>query len=518
MNRQEAQTKWRTWLFAFGYAHLVGISCGGRTDQLFGVFSLVLSGLVILYYFKYRDLPWQDFLAKIPVFFLIGAYLIVWFLAVVAKLYSFSYNLFDTGIFTNNIVNFVEKGTYYSSVLQMPALQDHFTPALLLFSPLMWFKPTILWLLFARLIGYGLTFYFLYRISRLLFQEKLYIMGLLLLWLLNSAPVKVLRFEFQPSTLAWPFIFGAFYLILTNRYVLAYIILLPTLGLKENMPLIYAVFGVYFLLVAKRTLLSIFWLGSAFLYAFVIYAAVVGITGFPLAHRDYLGPLAMPWKKLLFITELSLSFLLIPLFNFRLFAVFLASMATTLISGYESMATLTFHYHDIPSAFGMLVTVLVLKEFHDNPLKLLKLRKWLIVWQALLIIWVHSLTPVQTLWSSLPKEIHIILQKEIATFQRDLGAEARGMVFWLQENLGPPFIPFPELRSILPANEASLLAQDEAGDWVLVSEAIPPYNYNQEELKALVKKLEVKYQEESRGFRYLKVFRRKKDVANLHAK
>ena len=97
----------------------------------------------------------------------VGLYL----LTTILKYYSFRWNIWDVGSYSNMLFN-ISQGRFYSSYLGSHNWADHFTPSL---SPLSLFyslAPSTHWLTLAKTIAYLSVPLLIYKICRKSFQNK----------------------------------------------------------------------------------------------------------------------------------------------------------------------------------------------------------------------------------------------------------------------------------------------------------------------------------------------------------
>ncbi|MCS6985440.1 MAG: DUF2079 domain-containing protein [Leptospiraceae bacterium] len=493
-------------------AHVAGIFLGFRTDQLFGLVTLGLSLLFLRYYYEKKIIPFTEIIGKFPLFVFSVCWLLLWLAVVFLEYFSFQYNLADTGIFAHQLIYYSKKGDYYNYILGLPALSDHFTPGLLIFTPLFQLKESILWLPLLRLFSYALSVIFLYKIAVLLFhKERGYVVLAVLLWLFNSAFLRVLRYEFHPSSLAVGILFGAFYLLLKGHKIKAYLTLLPLIFFKENLILVYLSFGLYLLLYEKEAKSGLVYMFSFAIFGFLIYFSIPFFTGgVPLVQGEKFGPFTLWGQKINFVLRLLTTVLLLPALRPSLFLVFLSSTAASLASRHPPMVSLTFHYQDIPVSIGMLMAVVALRDMREGKIKIwLSWGHMLKPIMVLLFLWENSLTPVHALRQALPQAHHLVLLGEIQQVKKKLPHDATLVV---EDSLGPYFLEFPYLRSLRHEEWEDLMAgktptRSIGKVFVIFAEGVNPWPLTKEKWQGLAERLSSEpFHELESSFRYLKIF------------
>lgn len=441
------------------FIHFLGIFIGLRVDQIFGIFTLVLSFYTIFVYWKTKDLPFPDF--PLPVEGISIYLLALWFLSIILDYYSLEWNLWDTGIFANQIVYFLENGKYYSSILNMHGFQDHFTPALLLFSPFFALKPHILWLPFFRWLFFALSVWWLFKIVKVTIKNQKWQNYLILLWLLNLSMYGVLNFEFQPSNFAPFFIFLAFYFSLEKKHLWVFTTLLFLSFFKENLVLALFTFGVYYIIYLNEKKWGIFFVFSAILLALAIYFSIPILTGGETHQKEKWGPFDYIPQKIQLVLTLAATFMFFPLLNLRLALVFIISCTLSLLSKLPTMFQLGWHYTDLPSAFAMIITVFVVKNWEQNHHSFFRKNSFKPI-LVILFLWLNWKTPAQHIVNLLPNAVDIKIHAEVNLLKKELPKDT---IIAVQSNLGTLFMEYPNLKEFLLPDFESLESGVRPQNW-----------------------------------------------------
>jgi uncharacterized membrane protein len=280
-------------------------------------------------------------------------------LSILAHYTSFGWNAYDTGIFANNLAHLAQTGSYYSSFLEMPALGDHFSPNLFLLAPLFKIEVSALWLHFAKLLSFFSAALLLFRFGRLLEVPPIFNYATFILFIHHIFLLKALRFEFQPSALALPFIILAFQWAWQEKWGLLALNLVFLCGFKEHLPLIWVCVGffLYFYCQKKQQGILIGILGI--IMGGIIFGGIMPIFNEGKNFQESKLGIVDFWNlKIEFLLNTLVSVGFLPLFRPKTVLFFLPALAMTAISNYQNMTSLGFHYQDIGHT-AMFVAILV---------------------------------------------------------------------------------------------------------------------------------------------------------------
>ena len=110
----------------------------------------------------------------------------------VFKLYSFQWNIWDVGYYSDIIFN-TSKGKFYSSYNLAHNWGDHFTPSMSLLSIFYWIYPSTHWMTLSKVLALIVSPLLIWKICGNVFVEKrqVYYVGvtLSLFWLVFYAPI-----------------------------------------------------------------------------------------------------------------------------------------------------------------------------------------------------------------------------------------------------------------------------------------------------------------------------------------
>ena len=170
----------------------------------------------------------------------------------VFKLYSFQWNIWDVGIYSDIIFN-TSKGNFYSSYNLAHNWGDHFTPSMSVLSIFYWIYPSSHWMTLSKVLALIISPILIWKICGNVFVEKkqVYYVGLTLslFWLFFYAPiVNSSYFAFHPSSLAAPAILYSFLCLQKKEWWKLILIFMFLIGLKEHLASVLIGFGLYMIL------------------------------------------------------------------------------------------------------------------------------------------------------------------------------------------------------------------------------------------------------------------------------
>ena len=403
-----------------------------------------------------------------------------WLGVIVAEYFSVSYQIFDTGVYGHLTFNISSGRGFYSYILQRPALSDHFTPNMVFFAPLFRLKASILWLPLVRLLAYASCLPILWCLSGLYLKGARLRYLVCIMWLVSYPLMRVLHFEFQSSNLALPFVLLAFYWCRRGYRALLVLDLLLLLGFKEHLALVWVSLGLWLLVCEKRRWqgigLALGGIGAGLAVVFVLTPLLsAGVPSVQLAKFSLLGHGAAK-VRLVFMVFLSVGFL--PLLRPATLLFILPAMAISLVSGMPEMATLKFHYQDVPSAVMFVGVIVGLSAWEGREGWLFRMRpagrKAFVALSLLGLTLSNNYHPARCLREEFPTAGDMALVREIHGVRPGLD---RSRVLWSLDSLGVYFIDFPKLRSIQSADEPFAEA---APHYIVVADTVDRWPIGQE--------------------------------------
>ncbi|MBF0277158.1 MAG: DUF2079 domain-containing protein [SAR324 cluster bacterium] len=421
-----------------------------------GIFAL---GSLVAFLIFLRLFQRHSFSTVLPVIlnqkfcsFLFGWVALGWIVLAVLKYYSLDYYIWDIGIFSNNIINLLESGRYFSSVLGIHGFADHFTPNLILLAPFFKIAPTVLWLAFLKLTAFLVTTWFLYKLGiAVLGKQSVWIYLAPILWLINKYYAFTLRVEFHPSSLAPPFIVAAFYFASLKKFSSMVVCLIILLGFKEHLSLIWLSLG-GFLMGEKNYKAAVFCAGTGlaagFLTYFVIMPAFFEGVGESLHHQSRFAIFEQIPRKFELLGWCLLSVGLIPLVEWKNWLMIIPAFGLTWVTKDPPMLELNYYYYDISITVVVVSVIYAVRKLQfssvSNPFS--PSIMWILrVGLLMCILLVNTYTPQQTVVRRIPTESHRKILEEIRQYREELET---GKELWLDDQIGIHFIRFPHLKAL----------------------------------------------------------------------
>lgn len=278
------------------------------------------------------------------------------------------FRMFDIGIFGNLVARLALHGEYYSDVMRIHGLADHFSPSLMLLAPLFRLEPTVLWLYAANGVAVLASALILRRLcARVLGAEDPY--GWLLpgLWLVHGVVTYAYLHQFQPSQLAPPLILAGFLFAVEGRTLPMVIALALLAGLKENMPLAVVSVGVFLWTGLGRRRLGAAVVLTASAYGLVIFFAVMPwlAEGRGITRLGIFDPFGLPAWKIGFPIALLASVGFLPLLRPRTLLFVLPVFAIHAVSGFDNMFSFRYHYTAMPMTVVFAAAVFGLRVLRE---------------------------------------------------------------------------------------------------------------------------------------------------------
>ena len=360
---------------------------------------------------------------------------------------SFDYATWDVGVFSNILFNF-SNNEFFSSFLSshfnfnVNGLADHFAISMY---PLGWLYaiyPSTLWLIVAKSISFLICPLLFYKISRTIgLTEKIsttITLVLSLFWILiYKPPLNGLHFEFQPSSLALPFVFISFYFLSSKKWIPFWLTMLFLLGFKEHLGLVWIGFGLYLYFNGEKKYgLLLCFIGLLSLYT-IMFQLMPYLRDYRQNWSLFIGPFDDIQKKLLYIFRIFAPFGFLHFIRWKYGIMTFPLIGANLLIGTtkSSVYSMTTHYDDILSCMLFISMILIIKEMHDKKYFIKYFSKWFfLVWFIIVLGDTHR-SPLRFMSLHLPTKSHFILANEI----RDFDHKNREKRYAVQGHLGPHF-------------------------------------------------------------------------------
>ncbi len=275
---------------------------------------------------------------------------------------------------------------------QISRLGVHSDFLLVLFAPFyfIWADPKVL--LFFQSFALAVGGVFVYLIAKKILHDKTISLILGTSFLFNFWIHEENIFDFHAVTIATGLLLGAFYFLLKKRYLFFSVFLFLSVLTKENVFLIAAIFGLYFIFIEKKRIVGIALATvSLGLFLYLTSVAIPGARGtdhFALSYYSYLGDSTNGAIKNLFLkpniilshvfTISTLNYLhqlLLPIGYIALLSpiilVFaLPDLAINILSSNQNLRSYQYHYGALIIPFLYIATIygvrLLLKKYNKK--------------------------------------------------------------------------------------------------------------------------------------------------------
>ena len=358
------------------------------------------------------------------------------------KYYSFRWNVWDVGNFSNKLYN-ISQGSFYSSYLGSHNWADHFSPSMSPLALLYLLTPSTHWLTLAKTGAYLSVPLLIFKICREAFQSKeqawsaTAILGVA--WMLFYAPaLNSFYYEFQPSALAPPFILYAFLNFQRKQWLLFWLSMIILLGFKEHLGAVWIGFGCYMVLVTSNKKTGLFLIAAGIVAIYLIMFQVMPY------FRNYketwsmtIGPFQDVPAKLLYLFKILTPLSFLPVIFWRIGILAGPAIGVNILSANPGMYSTSYHYDDLSATLLMIAMILIISANLDK-FKIWQKRssrKWLIlVWLVCALTLLPS-SPMRELYASIPIQSHWDIRKELIEFDQF----SKGESIAVQTALGPQF-------------------------------------------------------------------------------
>jgi len=360
----------------------------------------------------------------------------------ILKYYSFRWNVWDVGSYSNMLYN-ISQGRFYSSYLGTHNWGDHFSPSM---SPLalfyLWF-PSTHWVTLAKTVAYLSVPLLIHKICKESFQNKEQAWSVTVIlgaaWMLFYAPaLNSLYYEFQPSALAPPFILYAFLCFQRKLWLRFWFTMIVILGFKENLGAVWIGFGCFMVLATPNKKMGFFLISGGIISIYLIMFHVMPyFRNFEESWSMPVGPFQDIPGKLIYLFKILIPLGFLPLIFWRFGIIAGPAIGVNLLSSGPKMYSTSYHYDDIPSTLLMVAMVLIVSS---GSLKLRfweekKAGQWLLAGWIVCVLGMLPPSPMRELYASIPDKLHRVIRKELIEFDQF----SKGEPIAVQTSLGPQF-------------------------------------------------------------------------------
>ena len=385
-----------------------------------GQYFLIITKL----YNNYKEwISFQKYKKMILAIFALQSFL--WFSYVILKYYSFNLFTLDAGYHSNILYN-ISNGDFFSSVFNMHNLGEHFTLSMSFIALFYKLVPSINWMMGFKIIAYLSSVYLIFLIIKdeLKEYQKYWMVFIVfaVMWLFLYRPIiNTVRYEFQASCLAPPFILMSFLFLKKEKWIPFVFTMIFLLGFKEHLGSVWIGFGCYKILKNPRNISGyiILMIGvlSIYLIMFEIKSYFRGTTS---GYNDV--NLIAPFKDIgekifYFLIYLLSPLMFLPLIFWKNGIMAMPAIGINLISGVSQMYSSHYHYDDVASTLLIISTIISLKnlniKFLFEKLKKYKIFQYgTILWLSLFLYYLPY-SNLRFIKKVIPTSMHFELINEI---------------------------------------------------------------------------------------------------------
>ena len=385
-----------------------------------GQYFLIITKL----YNNYKEwISFQKYKKMILAIFALQSFL--WFSYVILKYYSFNLFTLDAGYHSNILYN-ISNGDFFSSVFNMHNLGEHFTLSMSFIALFYKLVPSINWMMGFKIIAYLSSVYLIFLIIKdeLKEYQKYWMVFIVfaVMWLFLYRPIiNTVRYEFQASCLAPPFILMSFLFLKKEKWIPFVFTMIFLLGFKEHLGSVWIGFGCYKILKNPRNISGYIMLMigvcSIYLIMFEIKSYFRGTTS---GYNDV--NLIAPFKDIgekifYFLIYLLLPLMFLPLIFWKNGIMAMPAIGINLISGVPQMYSSHYHYDDVASTLLIISTIISLKnlniKFLFEKLKKYKIFQYgTILWLSLFLYYLPY-SNLRFIKKVIPTSMHFELINEI---------------------------------------------------------------------------------------------------------
>ena len=385
-----------------------------------GQYFLIITKL----YNNYKEwISFQKYKKMILAIFALQSFL--WFSYVILKYYSFNLFTLDAGYHSNILYN-ISNGDFFSSVFNMHNLGEHFTLSMSFIALFYKLIPSINWMMGFKIIAYISSVYLIYLIIKdeLKEYQKYWMLFIVfaVMWLFLYRPIiNTVRYEFQASCLAPPFILMSFLFLKKEKWIPFVFTMIFLLGFKEHLGSVWIGFGCYKILKNPRNIsgyiILVIGVLSIYLIMFEIKSYFRGTTS---GYNDV--NLIVPFKDIgekifYFLIYLLSPLMFLPLIFWKNGIMAMPAIGINLISGVSQMYSSHYHYDDVASTLLIISTIISLKnlniKFLFEKLKKYKIFQYgTILWLSLFLYYLPY-SNLRFIKKVIPTSMHFELINEI---------------------------------------------------------------------------------------------------------
>ena len=316
------------------------------------------------------------------------------------KFMSFGYHYLDLGYHHHLIINFIRNNEYYNKLYNVHGFGDHFKPThILLMSFFYMISITSYWIIFLKCLSI-----IIFSILFMKLNTKLGPIILLPYLLFSSHNISAIYWEYHPTNLTPALVIIIYYSIIKKNWLVFWITMIFSLGLKENAGVIWVCYGLYFIFIGKKIRFGSFIAGIGLLYMVVVWYIVIPF--FAQTPNNLASDINLfrdiP-EKIRYTFMAYVPFLFLPFLNWRWLLFTLPALGINLI-GKSQMYSGSFHYADILTVLIAIASLATLTENYERIKKYMSKHRVLVLVPIIFIVSIIPESPMQKFVRYYPDE------------------------------------------------------------------------------------------------------------------
>ena len=328
------------------------------------------------------------------------------------KFMSFGYHYLDLGYHHHLIINFIRNNEYYNKVYNIHGFGDHFKPThILLMSLFYMISATSFWLIFFKCVSVTIFAILLMKLNK-----KLGPIILLSFLLFSTHNISAFYWEYHPTNLTPALVIIIYYSIIKKNWLVFWIAMIFSIGLKENAGVIWVCYGLYFVFIERKIKFGVLITGTGLLYMIIVwYVAIPFYSNYVASDLNLFRDIPLKMKYV-FLSYAPFFFL--PFLNWRWLLFTLPALGINLI-GKPPMYSGSFHYADILTSLIAIASIVTLTENFERIKKYMSEHRVLVLVPIILIVSIIPESPMQKFVRYFPDENNRAAFFELHKFLED---------------------------------------------------------------------------------------------------
>ena len=316
------------------------------------------------------------------------------------KFVSFGYHYLDLGYDHHLSINLLLNNEYFNKVYSISGFGDHFSPSFVPFIHVFYMiYATSFWLVFLKCASV-----IIFTILFLQLNKKLAPIVLLSYLLFSTQNISAIFWEFDTTSLVPALVMIIYYSIIKRDWLVFWITMIFSLGLKENVGVVWICYGLYFVFIEKKIRFGSILAGIGLLYMVIVWYVVIPY--FAQTTNNVASDINLFREiplKIKYIFMAYAPFFFLPFLNWRWLLFTLPALGINLI-GKPPMYSGSFHYADILTALIAIASLVTLTENFERIKNYICERRVLALFPIALIVLIIPESPMQKFVRYYPDE------------------------------------------------------------------------------------------------------------------